>query len=301
MAMPASWRFRGEAVRIRSYYHVYAAGAWSGPVTEHAEALAQAGWGAPVTVGLAGPQRDRDLARERITARFAGAGIPVPDRWAEADDGWEQVTLRQIHADVHKTASEYAVLYAHTKGAGSDTPLNAYWRRSMTWHVVSQWRKCVKLLEDGDYDTAGCHWLTPETHHRPPRFFVHTPMYGGNFWWAKASYLRQLPPPGTGYRHQSEEWVGLGSPKAADLLPGWPSVRLCAPEVYWESLAQALTARYRGPASGWSCGQADGTCAEPVTWVIVLDSDGDISDFLPLCASHKAAHDRQAALWGWMA
>jgi hypothetical protein len=41
--------------------------------------------------------------------------------------------------------------------------------------------------------------------------------------WAKASYLRRLPPPPRESRWQAETWVSSESgPKAADLLPGWP-------------------------------------------------------------------------------
>ncbi len=212
-------------MKIRHYYHVYAAGGWSAPVREHIEALGRSQFGGEIRIGLAGPEQDRFRAREMITMQLAESGLPAPAEWIEADTGFEQVTLARLSTDMHQLPGEFAVLYAHTKGAFSGDPLNEPWRRSMTAYVVAGWRDCAALLEAG-YETAGCHWLTPEKDDDPPRYPVTTPMYGGNFWMARASYLRRLPPPGCDYRHQAEEWIGLGAPRAADLLPGWPSAKL---------------------------------------------------------------------------
>lgn len=212
---------------VRHYYHVHAAGAWSEAVREHAAALGEAGFSGPVTIGMTGPPTDRERARELITIRLADAGQLV-NRWIEEDKGFEQVTLQQIHVDAHGIPGQFAVLYAHTKGARDNTEFNIAWRRSMTRRVVGGWEANAKLLE-GRYDAVGCHWLTPEKHHRPERGRpVTTPMFGGNFWMARASYLRELPPPGTDYRHQAEEWIGYENPKVRDLRPGWPSARLFA-------------------------------------------------------------------------
>lgn len=213
---------------VRHYYHVFAAGAWSLPVREHVTALGRAEFRGDMTVGLVGPAEDRARAREMVLMRLREWPLPDPVAWTEADEGFEQVTLRQVYADVHATADEYAVLYAHTKGALYNTPWNAAWRRSMTRHVVSGWQDGVTLLEKEGCDAVGCHWLTREKHHEPQAGkFVTTPFFGGNFWMARASYLRTLPPPASEHRHQAEEWIGLGDPKVHDLLPGWPSLALC--------------------------------------------------------------------------
>ena len=211
---------------VKHYYHIFAAGAWSLPVREHVTALGRSGFRGDMTVGLVGPEEDRARTREMMLVRLREWQLPDPVAWAEADEGFEQVTLRQMYADVHATDDEYAVLYAHSKGALFNTPWNAAWRRSMTQHVVSGWPGCAALLKD--YDAVGCHWLTRDRHHDPQLgHFVTTPFFGGNFWMARASYLRTLPPPEDEHRHQAEEWIGLGDPKAHDLLPGWPSLALC--------------------------------------------------------------------------
>lgn len=229
-------------MKIRHFYHVYAAGGWTDAVSEHAIALGQAGFRSPVTVGLVGPEEDRFRARERITARFRWEGVPEPDTWIEADEGFEQVTLTELREYALGCGPYDAICYAHTKGAYSNTPVNEHWRRSMTRHVIGGWMRCALLVTSG-YDTAGCHWLTPQQHHDPPSRPVSTPMYGGNFWWARTGYLKRLPVPGTGYRHQAEEWIGLANPRAFDLLPGWPSAELCAPEAAAaEKTADSMTA-----------------------------------------------------------
>lgn len=210
---------------IRHFYHVYASGAWSTPVREHAEALGKSGFEGETVVGLVGYPEDRERAKNHIVMRFGSNGVPIPEVWVEADEGFEQLTLSKLHCDIHNIPGNFPVLYAHTKGAHDDSEWNAIWRRSMTRHVVSNWRACAALLHD--YDTVGCHWLTPEEHHNPPDYPVTVPMYGGNYWWARTQYLRELPPPENEYRHQAEEWVGQNKPKAFDLLPGWPSRKLC--------------------------------------------------------------------------
>jgi len=211
---------------IRHSYHVYAAGAWAEPVREHIEALGESAFPGPVTVTLIGADEDRFRARERITTLMDAAGLPPVTGWIEMRAGYEQVTLRVIRSEARLSTGEAAVLYAHTKGARDNSAWNTDWRRSMTFHTVTSWRHALYLLSDPGIDTVGCHWLTPEQHHNPPDYIVTSPFYGGNFWWAKASYLRELPPVQDERRYQAEEWIGLGAPRAADLLPGWPTRKL---------------------------------------------------------------------------
>lgn len=210
---------------IRHFYHVYAGGAWAEPAREHAAALVAARFTGHITVGLAGPAQDRAIARTYLAARFADLhGSPVD--WAEWDTGFEQTTLTALHQWAQASPGDAIVLYAHTKGAYNQTDWNAAWRRSMTLYVAGGWQECAGILADG-YDTAGCHWLTPEQY--PDAENVPSPFYGGNFWWARAGYIATLPPPAGAARHDAELWIGLGSPRAYDLLPGWPGPDLCAP------------------------------------------------------------------------
>lgn len=204
---------------MRHYYHAYVGGsAWVPIVTEHAKALRECGWDSPVTIGLVGPPATRDAARALL-----GDLIPGIAGWVEATEGYEQVTLQALLDDARQVPEETAFLYAHAKGTLNPGPWSDLWRRSMTARVVADWRRCVPMLEAG-FDTVGCHWL--QDHHLPDHRFS-TPFYGGNFWLAASSYLRKLPDVPLEARHDAESWIGLGSPRAADLLPGWPSRELC--------------------------------------------------------------------------
>jgi hypothetical protein len=202
----------------RVFYHLWADGAWSEPLIEHAAAMRQAGLdraAASVVVGVVGADANRVAAR--ITASHLLARARVT--FVEAETGWEQVTLAAVADAAAACDGEAAFLYCHSKGAMDDTPVNAAWRRAMTGALVSGWRRCLDLLDGAE--TVGCHWLTPE---QWPAC-VSTPFWGGNFWWARASYLARLPPLANRHRHDAEAWVGSGEPRpaAADLSPGWPA------------------------------------------------------------------------------
>ncbi len=78
-------------------------------------------------------------------------------------------------------------LYVHQKGASRErqTEHITNWRKCMTKHLVTNWWKCVSDLDSG-YESVGCHWLTNQADGTQS-------IWAGNFWWAKASFLRTLP------------------------------------------------------------------------------------------------------------
>lgn len=125
---------------------------------------------------------------------------------------------------------DYYVLYFHAKGCtwpvGDE--MRDRWRGCMMRNVVLNWRQCVKDLDSG-YEAVGCHWMTPPK--TPPTQFI----FAGNFWWAKASFLKTLPSiyerarikqDGIGAlesRYESEVWIGNGPrpPVVRDYHPHW--------------------------------------------------------------------------------
>lgn len=96
----------------------------------------------------------------------------------------------------------WAVCYHHMKAA-THPPGDAYsrWRRCLEREVILRWRRCVLDLESG-FETVGAHW------HRN----LDQQYWAGNFWWATAKYLSQLPPidPKTvnGRSYEAEVWIG---------------------------------------------------------------------------------------------
>lgn len=137
---------------------------------------------------------------------------------------------------------DWYVCYFHLKGSRyTNDPLTTAWRDCMTHAVIVNWERCVRDLDNG-FESVGCHWLVPEkfptinnwsTFPQFPK--VGKPaMWGGNFWWSKASFLAQLPemqkfPNGRPDFFLAEHWIGLGQrrPRIKDYGPHWPSAQLC--------------------------------------------------------------------------
>ena len=91
-------------------------------------------------VGIVGDWHQRDNVIE-----FIDDHMPPGKTWrvaAEADTGYEHVTLNQVQHDARVkmrwvTDKRAMVLYAHTKGAAYTEGDHAdRWRRVMTWHAV---------------------------------------------------------------------------------------------------------------------------------------------------------------------
>ena len=101
---------------------------------------------------------------------------------------FENCTIKQIIA-FSKLHPDYKVLYLHTKGV-SYTKNHYFYPGIISWidfvlySLVSHFDNCIKLLDKYNYDTVGCNFREKEVN---PRH------YSGNFWWAKASYLQELP------------------------------------------------------------------------------------------------------------
>lgn len=198
-------------LHIRHYYHVYADGAWQEPLAEHMEALQSSGLLDEiqhVNVGIVGSPDNR-LA---VCVALINLGIPFVIV-AEADEGWEQVTLNVIYYDSQILSSAY-VLYAHTKGAANpEYPIQAPWRRVLTKWNVTHWRDNVAALDSGA-GSSGCIWMLPEN-----RAHLNWGFYAGNFWWARSDDLARTSPPVCGTRWDAEVWIGslnaeLGLPVA---------------------------------------------------------------------------------------
>ena len=133
-------------------YHCYVDGAWEIPVQEHLWALRASSFDGPVILGLVGG------ADQRAAARRAFEGVIPVTRTVEAETGWEQVTLKAVrsHARAHSTDK---ILYCHSKGASSPSPMQDQWRRTMTSALVCDWKHAANLLDDGVTLQAGKHSL----------------------------------------------------------------------------------------------------------------------------------------------
>lgn len=182
-----------------NFYHLYADGAWEEPVREHLRALEVSEFDGQRFVGLVGSPGNR----ARVLTAMPGWKVV-----AEADTGFEQVTLQALHVWAGSAPPAAPVLYAHAKGSAfsADDPTAQRWRHAMVHETVMPWQVAATHL--ADHDAVGARWLEA-----PNRFFF------GNYWWATAGYLASLPAPSSGTRFDAERWLGEGSPVVKDLCP----------------------------------------------------------------------------------
>jgi len=149
----------------------------------------------------------------------------------------EANTLQWLQQMLPSFADDTRICYFHAKGVKHPgDPLTHAWRMCMENVVLGHWRECLSDLQAG-YDMAGAHWLTreqyPVTDVRVNGYVVHGyGMWGGNFWWANAGYLKTLAPiiPSTNAEEDyvAERWTGTGRlPKVHDYRPHWPSQKDC--------------------------------------------------------------------------
>lgn len=193
-------------MQLANFFHLWASGSWHEPLAEYLETLERSGYDGPLTVGIIGSRAEREAAE---------AAISRPHSSVYAEAGWEQLTLDAAR-DYSLTHSG-AVMYSHTKGAFCQDAIEAPWRRMMLTLVVRDWQMNLERLEA--VDAVGCHWLTPEEFPE----MTDKPYFGGNFWMARCSYVRTLPPCSRVSRGQAEVWIGRGFPTVTDLRPGWPT------------------------------------------------------------------------------
>lgn len=117
------------------------------------------------------------------------------------------------------------VLYFHTKGVANRTRLNEKWRKYMNKHLISNINNVHKRLNNENFDVAGCLYLCDRKNRIKYDGKLQDRIYfGGNYWLAKADYIRKLPDydefcknPGAEEKYSrwlAELWIGLPEHKA---------------------------------------------------------------------------------------
>lgn len=180
---------------------------------------------------------NRWSTRNNITYRVYGEDYK---EWYEATT---EISIQDL---VHSTDEEFYVCHITHKGASHPEGGHQNWRKYMQYWNIEKWQECVAKLDEG-YDTCGAAFLN-----NPPH-----PFYAGNFYWAKASYLRRCKFMHTPYqvlfepqfseqphhRFDWECWHGSGNPKAYDMHPGVDNRWYGAPETYREDKDQLFIYR----------------------------------------------------------
>jgi hypothetical protein len=97
--------------------------------------------------------------------------------------GHEFVTLDLIEKDKEKFGDSDYILYIHTKGASKQNLENVVsWRHLMNYFNIEKYKNIFKIFEKTDYNTYGVLLGSAGE----------LKLYSGNFWWAKASYLKTI-------------------------------------------------------------------------------------------------------------
>jgi hypothetical protein len=116
------------------------------------------------------------------------------------NEGFEQVTLKELYASSISTEVDDLVFYAHSKGTAYPAPIQERWRRQMTYWNVYEHEEIIKHLNSG-FHAAGIHWMDGLPSQNQGFF-------GGNFWWSKMSAIKTLPLCPDGDRYVAELWIG---------------------------------------------------------------------------------------------
>ena len=164
------------------FYHIACMNAWQPVVTEQLKLLKGVGLGDKVTACIVGDDPEGEAKCLAIAAQWGVnlQSVPLEDRsrWR-----FEEPTLSALY-EWAQTAGEAACLYMHTKGvSNTEDPHKIKWRRVMQHYLVVPWQQNLEYLRE--YDMVGCNWQ-----HNPS-----FPHYQGNFWMARADWIRKLQHP----------------------------------------------------------------------------------------------------------
>jgi hypothetical protein len=205
------------------YYHMWVDSPhWQVLAQEHLDALRAAAFPGEIRLGLVGTLGNRALAR-------AHPLVAAGNICAEASRGFEQVTLAAIRDEIQGMPDSEAVFYAHDKGSyhGSLSSIDANRRWVMDMHdtLVRQWPACAQGLEMNACDVVALHWGTVGAPDDVAQGVGGQGYPVGNFWWARADYLRTLPELNWTHRAFAETWVGSGltMPRVNAVWAGMPN------------------------------------------------------------------------------
>lgn len=190
-------------MELAVFFHCWTAGRWRPITHEFLHALNESGFPGQLYVGLVGSPAQRAEALAEIRA------VRPAEVAAEADNGFEQVTIHPLH-DYAKHHGG-VVVYGHTKGSwhgGNRSEVAA----GLCERIVRRWRSRLLSLLLNRADVTG----DPDN----------------NFWMATCDFVRALPPCrthddngqlGRGYAQAGTDggWFLTGSrkPRAVPALP----------------------------------------------------------------------------------
>ena len=128
----------------------------------------------------------------------------------EDESKFEGLTLELLHTYCQERKHLKAVGYIHTKGIRlisspdcTDDSFKAVnsWRHLLERVTIDKWQECTHRL--GQFDAAGANYRSSPWPH-----------FGGNFWWANASYVSGLISPQVGkFPETPYDWINADDPR----------------------------------------------------------------------------------------
>ena len=175
----AAFATADETAGIDIVYHIATLNNWEDIVREQLATVAKSGLGQAcdsLTVTVVGEEI------ERVYPLFASLSFldKVHIVHSGADLHLYEFPGIEMVQQIAQSKPNTHILYFHIKGVtryGSrqERPVQL-WRRYMEYFTVERWRACIDALKSADI--CGVEWLQ------------HRSIFAGNFWWARASYLR---------------------------------------------------------------------------------------------------------------
>lgn len=160
---------------VRVYYHIYAIDGVESIIDEQLS-LIEKHFDFPyiLNVGIS-------IANENVSTISILEKIKLNLRDIRSK-GNEWTTLDLIRNDVEKFGDSDYILYIHTKGASKqndDRYKNIIsWRHFMNYFNIEKVKNVFKIFEKTEFNTYGV--------------LLKNHFYSGNFWWAKASYIKTI-------------------------------------------------------------------------------------------------------------
>jgi hypothetical protein len=149
------------------------------------------------------------LDEEKIEREYAPAKVV---HCLNNTNEFENPTIKLLYSFC-KMNPDFKVLYLHTKGVSYASnheflPGVKSWNRYMRYCLLDHFTNCLNLLRM--YDTVGCNYR-PITEGNPPH-------YSGNYWWANASYVQNLPIAYLKDKYDPEFWLLQNNPLHFNIL-----------------------------------------------------------------------------------
>jgi hypothetical protein len=164
---------------VHVYYHIYAIDGVESIIDEQLS-LIKKHFDFPYILNIGISIADDNKSISHILNKFNDAVKDVRAR------GHEFVTLDLIEKDKKKFGNSDYILYLHTKGASKQTQPNyeniITWRHVMNYFNIEKCNNVFKIFEKTDFNTWGI------LLRKAGKWTI----YSGNFWWAKASYLKTI-------------------------------------------------------------------------------------------------------------